>query len=84
MGVLKTHHLVPTTTCSNVNWGLVNLITKECVPTEICHDLNARTTGQADYKAIVKYHFLKDPKADEKMLITFCTKKKSNCMGRAT
>ena len=100
--VLKTHHLVPPTTCSNVKRGLINLITKGCVPTEISHDLlNARTIGQADYEATVKYHSLKDSsvavpkrkrklqtiksptkkgkrrsKADEeKMLITFCTKK---------
>lgn len=102
MGVLKTNYLVPHTTCNHVNRGLINLITDEHVPTEISHDLlNARTIGQADYEATVKYHFLKDPsvavpkrkrklltikgpskrgrkksKADEeKMLITFCTKK---------
>ncbi len=40
-----------------------NLITEERVPTEISHDLlNARTIGQADYKATVtKYSFQRIP-----------------------
>ncbi len=98
---MKTNYLVPHNTCNHVDRGLLNLITEERVPTEISHDLNARTIGQADYETTVKYSFLKDPsvavpkrkrklltikgpsergkkrsKADEeKMLITFCTKK---------
>ena len=62
MGVLKTHYFVPPTTSNHVNHGLINFITEEHVSPEITHDLlNARTIGQADYEATVKYHFLKDP-----------------------
>ena len=47
---------------SERNHQLINFITKDCVPPEVTHDLlNARTIGQADYEASVKYHFLKDP-----------------------
>ena len=62
VGVLKTHYLVPHPTCNHVDRGLNNLIAEEHVSPEISHNLlNASTIGQADYKATVKYHFLRDP-----------------------
>ena len=62
MQVLKTHCLIPQSTSNHANRGIINLITQERVPPEVTHDLlNARTIGQGDYEATVKYHFLKDP-----------------------
>ena len=62
MEVLQTHYLVPQPTSNHVNRGVINLITEKRVAPEISHDLlNARTIGQADYEATVKYYILKDP-----------------------